>query len=262
MIKAAAGLLGHMRQQLQVHRVVADADGSDADLALGNGRHQRKMVSRAAVGVTIGDEDNVPGRAAAAGELVGGGLQGPVKIRPPPVLQAADFADQLGAILSEWRQGGQDKGLRIKRDPAGQVGVLELVHDLDRGPLRVLHLLPVVQAAHLAVVAHAIGPVDEEKQRNRRAPLLFRPLFLKRHRQHPFDRGSLVAEVSKGPEPAGHDEPPAEIAHIALDHCHLLRRDAATANIIEHQTVVVEQVGELGRQPLRPAKLGLDFFHL
>jgi hypothetical protein len=70
-------------------------------LALGDSSDERVVVGGVAVGITIGEENDVTDHSGYLAELVGGGLQRTVKIRPAAIPQLGNFAEQLGPISRE-----------------------------------------------------------------------------------------------------------------------------------------------------------------
>ena len=200
--------------------------------------------------------------APAARQLVRGRGQGVVEVGAAAIAQAADTTLETRPVAGQARQRRQRVRLGVERDRPGEVGVLELVEHRGRGLLGVLHLLPVVQAAHAAVVAHAVGAIDQQEQGDRNPLLLLGGLLAEGDRRYALDGRAPIIERAEGPHPAGQEKSAAEVAHVAFDRVHLAGGQRVAAHVVEHEAVVVEQPPEVGRQPVGPPELDLHVLEL
>src|SRR6266851_9471736 len=109
----------------------------------GKFRDQIVMVVILAVSVAVGEQNNLADRNGALQNFALGNFERVLEIRATAGLEAIDAIFEFGAIVSEWLQMREHVRLRVECDDAGEIGIVELTEQRDRGFLGVANTLAV-----------------------------------------------------------------------------------------------------------------------
>ena len=122
-----------------------------------------------AVGVAVGEQNHLAHRDAALQNLAFRDFERVLEVGAAAGLQAVDAIFQLAAILAQRLQMREHVRLRIERDHAGEIGVVELAQQRDRGLLGVANSLAVAHRRIARVVTHRVRAIDAEVNGDRLA---------------------------------------------------------------------------------------------
>ena len=243
-VESAAGGARDLVQQVQIHRVVADADGRDRHVVAREVGDQLVVVGGAAVGVAVGQQDDVADAAAGGDQAPPRALERFLEVRAAAVLELADLRRERGVALGEREERAQLVGLGVEGDGAHQVARAELLHDRQRGALRVLHL-GAVREVRTARVAHAVRAVDQEVEGDRLALLRLRALGPELDGEHALESGAREAAVAEEMRAAGGDQRAAP-GDPAGERVERALRDAGTGHVLEDDDVIVREASDAG----------------
>ncbi len=204
--KVAAGRARDRVEQIEVHVVAADADAGDGHLGARERGDHVGVVLGGAIAVAVGQEDHVADRAARGDEVAPRDVERLLEIGAAAVLDLLDLGGERRPALARRQERPELVGLRVEGDRRDEIALAELIEHGERGPLGVRHLLAVVQRRRVTRVAHAVGAVDDEIERDRLALLRRGALGLQRHRQHALERASRVGDVAEEMLAAGRDQ--------------------------------------------------------
>ncbi len=132
--------------------------------------------------------------------------------------------------------------------------IIVLVQHLDggdRGLLGEIHF----GKAH-PPVCHAPGFVDDADDRSARPLLGLDDVHV--DGEELLDWRAVVATRAKALVAANHDEALAQVAHVALDHLHLLGRDVERGDVAENNTIVALKLRQVARDSGRVDDVGID----
>ena len=237
-------------QELQVDGVGADPDGRDGDLGARERRDQLDVVLGVPVGVAVGQEDDVADAPPRLEEVPPGDVERVLEVRAAAVLDALDRCAERVAALAHGPQRAQLVGLGVEGDRRHQVRRAELVEDRDRGALRVLHLLAELHGGIAARVAHAVGAVDQQVERDRLARLRLGGARLERHGQHARERALGEAGIAEQPFPPGRDQR-AAAGDVHPQPLERLVAEARARHVVEHDGVIVRELAQAGGEGRR-----------
>src|SRR5260370_27200780 len=120
------------------------------------------MVVVLAVGIAVSQQDHLAHRQAAAEDFALGDLERILEVGATARLKPLNTVEHLGANLAERPQMAENVGLRVKRDNADVVGIVELVEQSERRLLGVTDSLIVAHCRVARVVAHRIRTIDQQ----------------------------------------------------------------------------------------------------
>src|SRR5713101_9115190 len=92
----------------------------------GKFRDQIVMVVIMAVGIAVGEQNDLPHRDGALQNFALGNFKRVLEVGATAGLEPVDAVFEFAAIVSERLQMGKHVGLRVERDNAGEVGIVEL----------------------------------------------------------------------------------------------------------------------------------------
>src|SRR5713226_6278547 len=172
------------------------------------------MVVVLAVGIAVGQQDHLAHRQAAAEDFALGDLERILEVGATARLKPLNAVSHLGANLAEWPQMTEYVGLRVKRDNADVVGIVERIGPRERRLLGVTYSLIVAHCRVARVVAHRIRTIDQQIDGEwfaRRG----RGLRFEGYRQSFFE--GAVVEFRVAQRIASNDKASAEIGDISIE---------------------------------------------